>query len=46
MTRIQEKRNHNNKNFQWIASETKENDGKNINIVNIRGTNTRSDETK
>jgi hypothetical protein len=41
MINIQEKKNPNNKNVQWIATENREDDGKNINIVTLRGTNTR-----
>jgi hypothetical protein len=37
LTRIQEKRNQNNQNFQWISTETRD-DGKKINIVTRGGT--------
>jgi hypothetical protein len=46
MTRIQEKRNENNQNVQWISMETKEYDGKNINIVTRGQTKTGSDAAK
>jgi hypothetical protein len=32
LTKIKEKRNHNNQNVQWIGKETRD-DGKQINIV-------------
>jgi hypothetical protein len=37
LTKIQEKRNHNNMNVQWIATEARD-DGKQINIVTRGGT--------
>jgi hypothetical protein len=33
MIKIQEKMNQNNQNVQWIVAETREDDGKKINIV-------------
>jgi hypothetical protein len=33
LVKIQDKRNQNNHNVQWIVVENKEEDGKNINIV-------------
>jgi len=38
LTKIKEKRNQNNQNVQWIAMETREDDGKNIIIVTRGGT--------
>jgi hypothetical protein len=38
LTRIQEKRNQNNQNVQWIVVETREYDGNKINIVTRGGT--------
>jgi hypothetical protein len=40
LTKIQEKRNQNNKNVQWIVVENREEDGKNINIVTRGGAKT------
>jgi hypothetical protein len=39
LTKMQEKRNHNNHNVQWIGKETRD-DGKKINIVTRGGTKT------
>jgi len=39
---IQEKRNQNNQNVQWISADTRE-DGRNINIVTQGGKKTRND---
>jgi hypothetical protein len=46
LTRIQEKRNQNNHNVQWNDVETREEDGKKINIVTRGGTKTGEDATK
>jgi hypothetical protein len=45
LTKIQEKRNQNNQNVQWIVVETKEEDGNNINIVTRGGSKIRADAT-
>jgi hypothetical protein len=37
LTKIQDKRNQNNQNVQWIVVENREEDGKKINIVTIGG---------
>jgi hypothetical protein len=42
LVKIQEKRNHNNQNVQWISAEARD-DGWNINIVTHGGTKTGSD---
>jgi hypothetical protein len=42
LVNIQEKRNQNNQNVQWIYAEARE-DGRNINIVTHGGTKTRND---
>jgi hypothetical protein len=42
---IQEKRNQNNQNVQWIYAEDRD-DGRNINIVMCRGDKTRVDATR
>jgi hypothetical protein len=39
LVNIQENRNQNNQNVQWISSEARE-DGRNINIVTCGGTKT------
>ena len=44
--KIQDKRNQNNQNVQWIRVENKEEDGKKINIVTRGGAKTREDATK
>ena len=38
LTKIHDKRNQNNQNVQWIAIETREDEGKKINIVARGGT--------
>ena len=43
--KIQEKRNQNNQNVQWIFAEAMDH-GKNINIVTRGGANTRDDTMK
>jgi hypothetical protein len=43
--KIQEKRNKNNQNFQWIYAEARD-DGKNINIVTQGGAKIGTDATK
>jgi hypothetical protein len=40
--KIQEKRNPNNQNVQWISAEARD-DGRNINIVMQGGAKTRTD---
>ena len=42
LVKIQEKRNQNNQNVQWISSETRD-EGHNINIVTCRGAKTSID---
>jgi P2-related tail formation protein len=42
LVKIQEKRNQNNQNVQWISAEARE-DGQNINIVTRGGTKTGND---
>jgi hypothetical protein len=46
LVKIQEKRNQNNQNVQWIVVETREDDGKKINIVTRGGAKTGADATK
>jgi hypothetical protein len=46
LVKIQEKRSENNQNFQWIVVETREEDGKKINIVTRGGAKIGSDATK
>jgi hypothetical protein len=42
LVNIQEKRNQNNQNVQWISAKAKD-EGRNINIVTRGGTKTRND---
>jgi hypothetical protein len=46
LIKIQEKRNQNNQNVQWIVVENREEDGKKINIVTRGGAKTGDDATK
>jgi hypothetical protein len=46
LTKILEKRNQKNLNVQWIVVETREEDGKKINIVTRRGSKTGADTEK
>jgi hypothetical protein len=46
VTKIQDKRNQNNQNVQWIVVENREEDGKKINIVTRGGAKTGEDATK
>jgi hypothetical protein len=45
LVNIQEKRNHNNQNVQWILAEVRD-EGRNINIVMRGGAKTRDDAAK
>jgi hypothetical protein len=42
LVKIQEKKNQNNQNVQWISTEARD-EGQNINIVTRGGTQTRND---
>jgi hypothetical protein len=46
LVKIQDKRNQNNQNVQWIVVENREEDGKKINIVTRGGAKTGEDATK
>jgi hypothetical protein len=46
LVKMQEKRNQNNRNVQWIPVKNRKEDGKKINIVTICGAKTRDYETK
>jgi hypothetical protein len=46
LIKIQDKRNPNNQNVQWIGVENREEDGKNINIVTRGGAKTGEDASK
>jgi hypothetical protein len=46
LTKIQDKRNQNNQNTQWIVVENREEDGNNINIVTRGGAKIGEDEEK
>jgi hypothetical protein len=46
LIKIQDKRNQNNQNVQWIVVENREEDGKKINIVTRGGAKTGEDATK